>query len=698
MLSAGDVVDVHVASERNDGYLATRRGDHVQVLAWEGECPYGYRVCRGQHGPCGWLDAGTLKQLESSEQFEVRVSADRLDGYLAMRKGDKVEILHVEAEWVYAKRLDDAVEGWVATNTLISVTGTTVSDTALQAVAGDQPALAEQKREVTLRVQESEEAKPIVESKEPLEHIAARNEANADKSQEATPCTVNVAQALYPDHAGNLTTNENSIKSICKVAGIPEIKKGGIWRTFPKACDPQCLPVAFEYTEPGPHGRQIAQVPYNHVLTAASDVRFVWIQGDPGVAIKVHRPGEVVWINVFRYITKLCKTVMFLRYVEHQVLSDEAVQIKQELSQGVTPLQIPEPEIEMLTTDSLVQGTYFWYADTNKLVYADGSPALQAEADLIANYKPTLPLKPGWVPIWNDDMSRRYFVNQALYTSTWTPPYAAIPEYTPNQLQEMVPRTAAAAEVADDQPADKQSKILIVTCGVNNMERCGCTIQKGEWCWRNYIREKKAGDSNTVKFYVADDLIEFNSNLRYRFKLLRPRNILYVDCRIFKDRGDADVGLHHTGRLPECLDRIVSSERFRNFYKQLWASIRKMRGRYPDGDIAIVLACRSGRQRSESIRYILEKHLEKDGVDFQSVAMSSHGQWDRLCTKRQGAWQKCDLCSHKDVEDEKRVADLVANANRIRSDKRFNDYFRSVFRLVQTRSGLKPMSGWIDPP
>ena len=123
-----------------------------------------------------------------------------------------------------------------------------------------------------------------------------------------------------------------------------------------------------------------------------------------------------------------------------------------------------------------------------------------------------------------------------------------------------------------------------------------------------------------------------------------------------------------------------------------------MRDHYPDVDIAIVLACRSGRQRSESIRYILEKHLEKDGVDFQSVAMSSHGQWDRLCTKRQGAWQKCDLCSHKDVEDEKRVADLVANANRIRSDKRFNDYFRSVFRLVQTRSGLKPMSGWIDPP
>jgi len=262
----------------------------------------------------------------------------------------------------------------------------------------------------------------------------------------------------------------------------------------------------------------------------------------------------------------------------------------------------------------------------------------------------------------------------------------------------MVPRTAAAAEVADDQPADKQSKILIVTCGVNNMERCGCTMQKGEWCWRNYIRKKYVGDSNTVKFYVADDLIEFNSNLRYRFKLLRPRNILYVDCRIFKDRGDADVGLHHTGRLPECLDRIVSSDRFINFYKQLWASIRKMRGRYPDGDIAIVLACRSGRQRSESIRYILEKHLEEDGVDFQSVAMSSHGQWNRLCTKRQGAWQKCDLCSHKDVQDEKRVADLVASANRIRSDKRFNDKFRSAFRLVQTRSGLKPMSGWIDPP
>ena len=128
MLSAGDVVDVHVASERNDGYLATRRGDHVQVLAWEGECPYGYRVCLGQHGPCGWLDAGALKPLESSEQFEVRVSADRLDGYLAMRKGDKVEILQVQAEWVYAKRLPDAVVGWVATNTCLLYTSPSPRD------------------------------------------------------------------------------------------------------------------------------------------------------------------------------------------------------------------------------------------------------------------------------------------------------------------------------------------------------------------------------------------------------------------------------------------------------------------------------------------------------------------------------------------------------------------------------------------
>ena len=111
MLSAGDVVDVHVASERNDGYLATRRGDHVQVLAWEGECPYGYRVCPGGHEPWGWLDAGVLKPLEGSEQFEVLVSAERLDGYLATRKGDRVVILHVEAVWVYAKRVDDAVVG-----------------------------------------------------------------------------------------------------------------------------------------------------------------------------------------------------------------------------------------------------------------------------------------------------------------------------------------------------------------------------------------------------------------------------------------------------------------------------------------------------------------------------------------------------------------------------------------------------------
>ena len=138
MLSVGDVVDVHVASERNDGYLATRRGDHVQVLAWEGEYPYGYRVCLGGHEPWGWLDAGVLKPLEGSEQFEVLVSAERLDGYLATRKGDTVEILHVEAVWVYAKRLDDTVVGWVASNTLNTIPRTDVSYTALQLVAGDQ--------------------------------------------------------------------------------------------------------------------------------------------------------------------------------------------------------------------------------------------------------------------------------------------------------------------------------------------------------------------------------------------------------------------------------------------------------------------------------------------------------------------------------------------------------------------------------
>ena len=634
MLSAGDVVDVHVASERNDGYLATRRGDHVQVLAWEGECPYGYRVCLGRHGPRGWLDAGgALKQLESSGLFEVLVSAERLDGYLATRKGDKVEILHAVAEWVYAKRLDDVVEGWVATNTLNPVT--TVSDAAIQAVADDQPTMFRQKQE------------------------AARTEANADKAQEVTPCTLNDALAQYLVHAGNLTTTEASIQFICEKAGISEIKKGDIWRSFPKDRGP----VAVEYTEPSPYGRRVAQVPYNHVLTAAIDVLFVWIEGDPGVAIKVYRPDKFVWINVFRYSRKHCKADMFLC----QELSNETV-------------QIPEPEIEMPTPDSTI---------TKKLVYDDG---------LSVNYDPSRRLKPGWVPIWTEDMSRRYFVNQALNTSTWIPPYAAIPEYTPNQFREMGPR-AAAVEVIGDQPAlAKQSKILIVTCGVNNMERCRCTVQKGEWCWRNYIQINHNGNSDTVKFYLADDLIEWNANLRYRYKPLGPRKILYVDCRIFKNRGDADVGLRHTGRLPESLYRIVSSPRFTNFYKQLWASIHKMRGRYPDGDIAIVLVCRSGRQRSESIRYILEKHLEKDGVDFQSVAMSSHGQWKRLCTKKQGAWQTCDLCSHKDVEDERRVAELVAYAEGIRSDKRFNDRFRSAFRLEQTRSGLKPMSGWIDPP
>ena len=405
MLSAGDVVDVHVASERNDGYLATRRGDHVQVLAWEGECPYGYRVCRGRHGPRGWLDAGgALKSLESSGLFEVLVSAERLDGYLATRKGDKVEILHVVAEWVYAKRLDDAVEGWVATNTLNPVT--TVSDAALQAVADGQPTLARQKQE------------------------AARNEANADKAQEVPPCTVNVAQALYPDHAGNLITNEESIKFICEEAGIPEIKKGDIWRSFPKAGGP----VAVEYTKPSPYGHRVAQVPYNHVLTAAIDVLFVRIEGDPGVAIKVYRPHQFVWINVFRYNRKHCKADMFLCHVKHQVLLDDTV-------------QIPEPKIEMPTSDSTVQGTYtkvpvndghekevFWCADTKKLVYGDG---------LSVNYEPSRPLKPGWVPIWTEDMSCRYFVNQVLDTSTWIPPYAAIPEYTPNQLREMGPRAVA---------------------------------------------------------------------------------------------------------------------------------------------------------------------------------------------------------------------------------------------------------------
>ena len=203
----------------------------VQVLVWEGECPYGYRVCLGGHGPWGWLDAGVLKPLEGSEQFEVLVPAERLDGYLATRKGDRVVILHVEAVWVYAKRLDDAVVGWVASNTL---------NTALRPVAGVQLALANPQREVFLCVQESDQAK-----RQGLQ--AAHNEANADTSQEATPYTVNVVQALYPDPAGKLTTNEDSIKSICEVAGIPEIKKGDIWRSLPKASGPQRIPVAFEY-------------------------------------------------------------------------------------------------------------------------------------------------------------------------------------------------------------------------------------------------------------------------------------------------------------------------------------------------------------------------------------------------------------------------------------------------------------------
>ena len=441
MLSAGDVVDVHVASERNDGYLATRRGDHVQVLAWEGECPYGYRVCPGGHEPWGWLDAGVLKPLEGSEQFEVLVPAERLDGYLATRKGDRVVILHVEAVWVYAKRLDDAVVGWVASNTL---------NTALRPVAGVQLALANPQRVVFLSVQKSDQAK-----RQGLQ--AAHNEANADTSQEATPYTVNVVQALYPDPAGKLTTNEDSIKSICEVAGIPEIRKGDIWRSLPEARGLQRFPVAIEYTEPSPHGVKVAQVPYNHELSAAIDVRFVLIQGDPGVAIKVYRPGTYVWINVFRYNRARCRADMFLRYVKHQVLTDEAVQIKQALSQKVPPLQIPVPELEMSTPDTTVQGSYskvpendchgkgiFWCTDTNKLVYGDGSPAVQAEADLIANYKPSLPLKPGWIPIWNANKTCRYFVNEN--TSTWTPPYATLPEYTPNQLQEMGSKADVAAE------------------------------------------------------------------------------------------------------------------------------------------------------------------------------------------------------------------------------------------------------------
>lgn len=151
---------VHTATERSDGYLATRVGDPVQVLHLEydeggGTWAYVRRLqegCRDSPAAAtsvvsgvataeGWVDAATLRAplrqprpeepatpLASGEGGAVLrpggrvvatacVEAERSSGYLSVETGSTLQILHVggaadEAGWIFA-RAASGLAGWL---------------------------------------------------------------------------------------------------------------------------------------------------------------------------------------------------------------------------------------------------------------------------------------------------------------------------------------------------------------------------------------------------------------------------------------------------------------------------------------------------------------------------------------------------------------------------------------------------------
>lgn len=143
MFKVGDIAVVVESAERTDGYLATRQGERVEVISQCSERKYAYCARRAEYEAentykttkivRGWVAADTLRfDCDNSEGnlqlAEVERESERIDGYLATRVSDIIEIRYIEAsslsdttEWVFGLRLNAAVckkEGWVAASTL----------------------------------------------------------------------------------------------------------------------------------------------------------------------------------------------------------------------------------------------------------------------------------------------------------------------------------------------------------------------------------------------------------------------------------------------------------------------------------------------------------------------------------------------------------------------------------------------------
>eukprot|EP00418_Pyrodinium_bahamense_P076976 CAMPEP_0179068408 /NCGR_PEP_ID=MMETSP0796-20121207/29987_1 /TAXON_ID=73915 /ORGANISM="Pyrodinium bahamense, Strain pbaha01" /LENGTH=510 /DNA_ID=CAMNT_0020765463 /DNA_START=109 /DNA_END=1641 /DNA_ORIENTATION=- len=120
----GDIAKVLVADERSDGYLASRVGDRVEVLAVEGSWVFAQRIAASAKDSVGWMAAANLWPTACcvGEIADVVKATERADGYLATRVGDDIEVRYAEHDgtvcsWVYARRLaaePTSVEGWVA--------------------------------------------------------------------------------------------------------------------------------------------------------------------------------------------------------------------------------------------------------------------------------------------------------------------------------------------------------------------------------------------------------------------------------------------------------------------------------------------------------------------------------------------------------------------------------------------------------
>jgi hypothetical protein len=196
----------------------------------------------------------------------------------------------------------------------------------------------------------------------------------------------------------------------------------------------------------------------------------------------------------------------------------------------------------------------------------------------------------------------------------------------------------------------KDLDVQVYSCGYAHMENPSCTTATSpKSIVSSVVEAKLRGDYGQLNFnYVPHQRLIIESLKNNYSKYLVHTDVIFIDCRrIGKDLEETknkDVmrrNTKHSGCHVNNLALAQKSERFESIFKEV---AKKLRERRKDAKVSIVLLCKKGRHRSESVRCGLKGALTLAGATVSDTKPLCLPAWESLGCRR------CDDCKYPDVE------------------------------------------------